>query len=195
VAQSRNWLPDPVGGIFWFGVDDADGCVYCPMYCGIRKIPESYATGNGSMVTWSENSAFWTFSQVNNWGYSRYDLIHPDVEKYQAELESRLLQETAIVDARAGILFARDQNGMKEYTTDYSVYTGNLVVSKWKEFYRYLFMKYMDGNVKQSKDRELIENGFGKGVPKKPSQPGYGKEWEKRMVEGTGDRLKEKESK
>ncbi len=44
VAQSRNWLPDAIGGIFWFGVDDADGCVYAPMYCGITEIPASYAT-------------------------------------------------------------------------------------------------------------------------------------------------------
>ena len=47
VAQSRAGLPDAFGGIFWFGVDDADGCVYAPMYCGISRIPESYAVGNG----------------------------------------------------------------------------------------------------------------------------------------------------
>ena len=47
VAQSRSWLPAPIGGIFWFGVDDTDGCVYAPMYCGIKKVPESYALGNG----------------------------------------------------------------------------------------------------------------------------------------------------
>ena len=23
VSQSRDWLPDPIGGILWFGVDDA----------------------------------------------------------------------------------------------------------------------------------------------------------------------------
>ena len=52
VTQSRNWLPDPLGGIFWFGVDDADGCVFAPIYCGIKEIPKSYAVGNGSMIQW-----------------------------------------------------------------------------------------------------------------------------------------------
>ncbi|MEI6455368.1 MAG: C69 family dipeptidase [bacterium] len=33
VAQSRSWLPDPVGGIFWFGVDDADGWLVAPVDC------------------------------------------------------------------------------------------------------------------------------------------------------------------
>ena len=190
VAQSRNWLPAPIGGIFWFGVDDADGCVYVPMYCGIKKVPESYVIGNGSMIRWSESSAYWTFSQVNNWGYGKYDYIHPEVEKYQAELEKRLIRETEIVDTKTQILYLEDLSMGRDYITDYSVYTGNLVVSKWKEFYHYLFMKYKDGNVMRSDGHELIENGYGKGVPKMPSQPGYGKEWERKMIEGTGERFK-----
>ncbi len=190
IAQSRSWMADPIGGIYWFGVDDADGCVYVPLYCGIRKIPQSYATGNGSMIAWSENSAFWTFNQVNNWSYTRYDLIHPEVEKYQAELEKRLLVETSIVDARATLLFRENPLSGIDYITDYSAYTGNLLVTKWKDFYHYLFMKFIDGNVKQANGFQLLDNGYGKGVPKKPSQPGYGPEWERRMVDGTGDRFK-----
>jgi len=190
VAQSRHWLPDPIGGIFWFGVDDADGCVFAPMYCGIREIPKSYAVGNGSMITWSETSVFWTFSLVNNWGYTRYDLIHPEVAKYQHELEARLIRETEIVDSKASVLYNENPLTGQDYVTDYSVYTGNLIQSKWQNFYHYLVMKYIDGNVKQSNGHELLENGYGRGVPKKPSQPGYGKDWERKMIEGTGDRFK-----
>jgi dipeptidase len=190
VAQSRDWLPAPVGGIFWFGVDDADGCVYAPMYCGISRIPESYAWGNGSMIRWSESSAFWAFSQVNNWAYSRYDLIHPEIEAYQRELETRMERETSIVDARASELYRGDPGAAIDYITDYSCFTGDNLVSHWTEFYRYLFMKYIDGNVKQSKGHELLDNGNDKGIPKKPSQPGYGKEWERRMIEGNRERFR-----
>ena len=195
VAQSRSWLPDPVGGIYWFGVDDADGCVYAPMYCGIREIPVSYVRGNGSMIAWSDNSAYWTFSQVNNWAYSRYDIIHPEIEKYQAELEKRLIKETEIVDAKATILYKENPATGFDYITDYSVYTGNLLVSKWDAFYHFLFMKYIDGNVKQTSGFQLLDNGNGKGVPKKPSQPGYGREWERRMIDQTGERFKVPETK
>jgi dipeptidase len=195
VAQSRSWLPDPIGGIFWFGVDDADGCVYAPMYCGIKEVPESYARGNGSMIRWSESSAYWTFSQVNNWAYSRYDLIHPEVEKYQAELEKRFIRETEIVDAKAGLLYRENPSSGLDYITDYSVFAGNMLVTQWNNFYHYLFMKYIDGNVKQTKGFQLLDNGYDKGVPKKPSQPGYGKEWERKMIENTGERFKVPETK
>lgn len=190
VAQSRGWLPSPVGGIFWFGVDDSDGCVYAPMYCGISSIPESYALGNGSMITWSETSAYWAFSQVNNWAYTRYNLIHPEIEQYQQQLESKFISEVNIIDKQASEKYNLNPASARDYITAYSVSTGDKLVNDWKVFYRYLFMKYIDGNVKNSEGRKLLDNGNGKNIPKAPSQPGYGKQWEKIMIQGTGDRLK-----
>ena len=189
VAQSRSWLPAQIGGIFWFGVDDADGCVYAPIYCGIKRIPESYAVGNGSMISWSETSAFWTFNQLNNWAYSRYNLIHPEIENYQAQLENQFATEVQVTDQQALAIFKQNPASASEYLTGYSVYTGNKLVADWKVFYQYLFMKYMDGNVKNSEGRKLLDNGNGKNIPKAPAQPGYGKNWERIMIQGTGDRL------
>lgn len=190
VAQSRSWLPAPIGGIFWFGVDDTDGCVYAPMYCGIQRVPESYALGNGSMISWSETSAFWTFNQVNNWAYSRYNVIHPEIEAYQSQLENQYTSEVKMVDQQAAELYKQNPSSALDYLTGYSVYTGNKLVADWKDFYHYLFMKYMDGNIKNTEGHKLLDNGNGKNIPKSPKQPGYGKAWERIMIQGTGDRLK-----
>lgn len=190
VAQSRNWLPDPIGGIFWFGVDDADGCVYSPMYCGINKIPDSYETGNGSMISWSETSAFWTFNQVNHWAYTRYNLIHPEIEAYQHILEQQYITGIKVTDTQASELYKQNPASACDYLTGYSVFTGNKLVNDWKRFYQYLFMKYIDGNVKYTEGFKLLDNGNSKNISKKPLQPGYGKEWERIMIQGTGDRLK-----
>ncbi|HWR99285.1 MAG TPA: C69 family dipeptidase, partial [Prolixibacteraceae bacterium] len=190
IAQSRKSLPDAIGGIFWFGVDDADGCVYAPMYCGIQSIPECFAIGNGSMITWSETSAYWTFSQLNNWAYSRYNMIHPEIEKYQSLLEGRFIKEVSETDKHANSLFSNDPKKAGEFLTAYSVTAGNQLVGEWKAFYQYLFMKYHDGNLKISEGMQLLDNGNGKNVPKRPLHPGYGKEWERSMIQGTGDRLK-----
>ncbi len=65
VAQCRSWLPDPVGGILWFGVDDTYYTVYTPMYCSITKAPSSFAVGNGDMMTYSETAAFWVFNEAD----------------------------------------------------------------------------------------------------------------------------------
>ena len=190
VAQSRNWLPAPIGGIFWFGVDDTDGCVYAPVYCGIQRVPESFALGNGSMISWSETSAFWTFNQVNNWAYSRYNLIHPEIEGYQAQIENQYANEVKMIDQQATELYRQNPASATDFLTSYSVYTGNKLAADWKTFYQYLFMKYMDGNMKVTEGRKLLDNGNGKNVPRRPLHPGYGKEWERLMIRGTGDRLK-----
>lgn len=195
IAQSRSWLPNAAGGIFWYGVDDADGCVYVPLYSSINKIPESYAIGNGSMISWSENSAYWTFSQVNQWAYSKYNYIHPEIEKYQEEIEKRFIDEVKMVDNISKELAIKGTEELKNYLTNYSVYSGNKLVADWKTFYQYLFMKYIDGNIKNSEGHRLLENGNGKNIPKMPAQPGYGKDWGKIMIIGTGDKLKSQEIK
>ncbi len=190
VAQSRKGLPDVIGGIFWFGVDDADGCVYTPMYCGIQRIPESFAIGNGSMITWSETSAYWTFSQMNNWAYTRYNMIHPEIEKLQQQIENQFVSEVSEVDKKAVELIGKDTSEVVDFLTNYSVMTGNKLVAEWKNFYHYLFMKYHDGNLKITEGQKIKDNGNGKNVPLKPLHPGYGKDWERSMIQGTGDRLK-----
>lgn len=79
VAQMRSWLPNPIGGIFWFGVNDAASTVYVPIYCGIERVPKCYAEGNGDMLTYSPNPAFWIFNRVAHFAYLRYDLIIQDI--------------------------------------------------------------------------------------------------------------------
>ncbi len=190
VAQSRKWLPAPIGGVFWFGVVDTDGSVYTPFYCGITEVPDSYKVGNGSMISWSETSAFWTFNQLTNWAYTRYNLIHPEIEKYQSKLESSFIDEVKMVDKLAEKYFNEDKESAIAYITQYSVYSGNKLVIDWKDFYHYLFMKYMDGNMKINEGCELKDNGNGKNIPPMPKQLGYGKDWEKKIILGNEDLLK-----
>lgn len=192
IAQSRSWMPDEAGGIYWFGVDDADGCVYLPVYCGVTGIPESYAVGNGSMITWSETSAFWTFNQMTNWVYTRYNVMHPEIERIQKVYEDNFKQMVAQTDSVFLMLHEQDSVQAVELITTFSQESGDQLVSDWKDFYHYMLMKYIDGNIKQCDDMMLRDNGNGKNIPPSPRQPGYGEEWNRIMIMGTGDRLKVK---
>jgi dipeptidase len=188
VAQSRSWLPDPVGGIFWFGVDDTYYTVYSPMYCGITKVPETFAVGNGDMMTFSDDAAFWVFNQVTNFAYTRTRLLIDDLQKKQSELENGFFAETVNVDKKAAELYKKSPDDAVKYLTEYSVKSGNNTVSQWKELYHFLFAKYMDGNVKE---RQPLPKNYKYVVPK-VSQPGYSEEWNRVIVKNTGDKLKTK---
>jgi len=183
VAQSRNWLPNAVGGINWFGVDDAASSVYFPMYCGSNRVPKSYAVGNGKMMDFTNKSAFWVFNQVSNFAYTRYNLIHPVIAKKQKSLEKKYYSFTKIIDIAAEGMFKADPKAAVEFITDFSCNQGNNLVTEWRGFYGDLFAEFMDGNVKV-KD--------GKKQNPKLDQPGYSKEFYKNIVKSTGDKLKVK---
>jgi dipeptidase len=189
VAQSRSWLPDPVGGILWFGVDDTYYTVYTPMYCGITKVPETFAVGNGDMMTFSDNAAFWVFNQVTNFAYSRTSLMIGDLQNKQSALENRYITETASVDKSAEVLYKKNPEEAVSYLTEYSVKSGNNTVTEWKDLYKFLFTKYMDGNVKEKRE---VPQGYKYYTPK-VTQPGYSEEWNRVIVKSTGDKLKVKE--
>jgi len=190
VTESRNWLPDWIGGIFWFGVDDAATTVYNPMYCGIDRVPEPFREGNGDMITYSETSAFWAFNFVSNFCYLRYDLMSPDVKKVQAELETKYINSKEAVDKAASELYSKDPKLAREFLTDYSVSVGDLTFKRWKELGHYLLVKYIDGNVKQEKDGKFIYNGFGGSIPTEPDHLGYPEWWYEKIVEKDGEKLK-----
>lgn len=190
VAQSRSQYPDPIGGIFWFGVDDTFTTVFNPMYCGITKVPHSYAEGNGSMLKYSSTSAFWAFSFVANWAYTRYSYMIKDIQKVQRELELKYTDETVNkIDKAALALYKTDQSKARAYLTNYSVKTGDATVSRWKELGEYLLVKYIDGNIKKEKDGKFEDNGTGQAVM--PSQPGYPEWWLKEIVRENGDVIKQ----
>ena len=187
IAQSRSWLPSPVGGIIWFGVDDTFYTVYTPMYCGMTKVPETFAVGNGDMMTFSDNSAFWVFNQVTNFAYTRTRLVLPDLQAKQKELEDKYVAEIADVDKTAAALYANDQAAAVQYVTDYSVNAGNNTVKEWKDLYKFLFVKFVDGNVKES---QPVPKGYNRVNPKL-SQPGYGEDWNRFIIKATGDKFLE----
>jgi len=189
VTQSRSWLPNPIGGILWFGVDDAYSTCYAPMYCGITEIPECFKVGNGDMLTFSETSAFWTFNVVSNFTYLRYDAMIPDVLKVQKSLEDKFVAYTPSVDMAAQSLWNSGKKSESlQFLTDYSVNQANGMTGEWKKLSQYLFVKFIDGNIKKEKDGSFERTETG--MPPSPNQPGYPDWWKKVIVDGTGDHLK-----
>lgn len=191
IAQMRSWLPNAIGGIFWFGVDDAASTVYVPIYCAISRVPEAYAEGNGDMLKYSETSAFWAFNRVSNFAYLRYNVIMPDVLKVQSALETKFAKYTPAVDAAALKLYDSDPALAVEFLTDYSVNTANTTVKTWIDLSNWLLVKYIDGNVKKEQDGRFIRNPYG--FPVSPSHPQYSNEWLETVVKSTGSKFLELE--
>lgn len=183
VSQSRSWLPDPVGGILWFGVDDTYSTVYTPMYCGITEVPWAFAVGNGSLMEFSDEAAFWIFNQVSNYAYTRFNLMEPFIVEKQQELEKMYAAEVKEIDEKAMAL--KKDEDVLALLTDYSKEAGQNTFTEWKQLYQFLFTRFMDGNVKSP--AEVPENYLY--VNPNLEQPGYSDFWYKKVVEESGDKF------
>lgn len=184
VSQSRNWLPDPVGGILWFGVDDTYSTVYTPLYCGMEKPPHVFEVGNGTMMDYSETSAFWLFNQVSNYAYTRYDMMIPFIQEKQMQLETAYVEKVAKIDEKAKAI--EDEKERAMFLTEFSLKASQHTFDEWKTLYHFLFTRFMDGNVKSK--AEVPENY--KYVNPNIEYPGYGENWYKKIIEETGDKFK-----
>ncbi len=190
VAQARSYLPDEVGGIFWFGVDDASTSALTPIYTSSLRAPECFREGNGDMMTYSPTAAFWIFNRVSNFAYLRYDNISPDIIKAVDEHELTALERIPAIDAAALALLKDSPEKAREFLTDYSVNTAQQLFNKWVELDRYLLVKYIDGNTKKERAPGcFLDNGYSKKIPASPAWPGYSERWKRAVKEEAGERL------
>jgi len=185
VSQSRKWLPNSIGGLLWFGVDDTGSTVYCPMYASMTTVPNCFAVGNGSIMEFSETAAFWIFNQVSNFAYTRYNIIHSEVDTKQKALEDKFQNCIKAVDYAAQQLYTENEHSAIDYLTDFSVNTAERLVKEWKDFYKYLFIKYMDGNIKT---QQAVPSGY-KYFSPKVEWPGYDEKWMRAVVNEVGEKL------
>ena len=188
VAQCRSWLPNKLGGVIWFGVDDTYSTCYCPVYCGCTQVPVCFEEGNGSMSRYSETAAFWLFNRVSNFCYLRYDSMIVDVRQVQQELETDFVRDE-IAHAKR---WAQEDNErrlvgeLNHFTNE----RAERMMRRWKELDQMLLMKYIDGNIK------TVENGHIKttptGVVTGIKQPPYPAWFYRQIVDDKGEILQER---
>ncbi len=175
VSQSRAWLPGPIGGLQWFGVDDTYSTVYVPIYAGLRRAPPSFAPGVASLHRFSWQSAFWVFNWVANFAYGRYQDIIRDIQVVQRELEGDFFARQPEIEAAAQKLYAESPELARDYLTAYSTEQAERTVNRWRALGEALLVKYVDGNVKDEKGQV--------------THPRYPDDWYARIVADRGAEL------
>lgn len=189
IAQTRNWLPNQIGGIIWFGVDDTNSTVYTPFYCSITEVPIEFRQGNGDMLTYSDNAAFWVFNRLAHFKYLFYDRVIGDIQKVQNELENSYQEQVKNIDNQALQLLKNNKvDEAVSMLTGFSSKSGANTVARWKELDNYLLVKYLDSNIKQEENGKFKRNQWG--YPARPQQPGYHDSWKKAVIEESGERFR-----
>ncbi|MDR0390367.1 MAG: C69 family dipeptidase [Planctomycetaceae bacterium] len=146
VTQSRSHLPDPIGGILWYGVDDSFLTCYFPLYCGISDLPKSFTIGSIREFSW--DSTWWVTNLLSNYANLKYSVIAPDIIAVQKELETKFFTLQKPVEKTAAEIFKTNPELTKQYLTDYSISQAELVAARWKKLATDTFTKHNDGYVR-----------------------------------------------
>ena len=191
VGQARNWLPDIIGGIFWFAVDDAGTSPITPVYSSSTEISEHYALGNGSMIEYSPTSMFWLTNRIAQFAYLRYDEIGAEVVAAVRAHEHEMVAKIASSDAQAILFYKKSPRRAVKYLTSFSINEANALFDKWNNFDKYLLVKYIDGNTKrQDENGAFITNGHSATIPPTPIQKGYNERFKRAIVNEIGGKIK-----
>lgn len=220
VGQSRGNYPDVLGGIIWFGTDDAATSYVTPIYTNSEIVPECFREGNGDMLTYSSTSSFWLNNRVANACYKMYNYMAPFVREHIDRFENSQISEgVPQTDAKALELY-NDIAGkemkkqskknpdydpmtdtgdaflqVKQYLTSYSVSTADAIFSAWKKMEETLLVKFIDGNVKaQNEDGTFVHSPESEGIPDGLTQPGYTEYWKEAVAHFHGDVVKKVEA-
>lgn len=178
VSQLRSWLPREIGGITWFGNDDANMVAYTPVYCNNTVVPECYNTPGADAVTFSDKNAFWVCNWVSNMVYPRYSQLFPELQAVRDSLEADYFARQAEVEKHALELYGSDKAAAVAYLNAYSNDKAQQMLAHWRDLATLIIVKYNDMAVKRTKDGKFTRY---------VDRPGYPEAFAKKLVKETGD--------
>lgn len=187
VSQMRSEMNSAIGGVLWFGTDDANTTVFTPVYCCVDKVPVCYDQKTADGVTFDWRCSFWVFNWVANMVYPRYSQMIEDVRSVQHRLENSFLKSQADIEHRAQELYAQNPTEARKYLTNYTVACAEQALKEWRKLGEYLIVKYNDMVVKKvNKDGSFKLTPTGLCAP--VERPGYPEHFNQKVVKEAGDR-------
>ena len=186
IAQLRADMPNEVGGVLWWGNDEANMIAYVPVYCCATQAPACFADPQASDVNFSWNSAFWVCNWVANMTYPRYQQVFPAVEQKREEIENVFLAKQASIEQIAINELQRDKQQGIAFLTTYSSVAGETMLNEWKKLGEYIIVKYNDMVVKKETNGKFDLTPDGIATP--PQRDGFPAKYRKEIIERTGDK-------
>lgn len=178
VAQLRSWLPREIGGVLWFGNDDANMVAYTPIYCGNTVQPTCYNTKGADAVTFSSENAFWICNMVSNMVYPRYSQLFPELKVVRDSLEASYFASQETFEKKVESVYNNDHASALAMLNNYSNDKAAQMLECWKHLATRIIVKYNDMAVKKEKNGKLLQS---------VKRPGFPQQYARKIVKETGD--------
>ena len=144
IAQLRNWLPWPAGGLLWVSLGRPDCHSYLPWYVALDSIPEVYFNASGisdpqtaletqfnptkKTFNYDPRSAFWIYNELENIIDMDYYHSMEQVRPLRNSIENRIIEFQGDFESSLLRLWKKDPEstglycrGLLESATDESL--------------------------------------------------------------------------
>ncbi len=140
ITQSRGWLPDPIGGLVWFGWDNPAMTTFVPLYCGIYDLPDTWKLSGRQ--AFDRDCAWWGFNRVADLSAQKWGYMRADVDSVRTLFEKEAFGAIQGVDDKALALYATSPKKARKYLTRYSMGFADRVTSAYWDLGDFLWWKY-----------------------------------------------------
>ena len=132
VIQLRDWLPDEIGGICWFSVDNPAESPRVPIFCGTDRLPALY--DRCGQKGYDDRAILWKYRKANklatvSWGRTR-KLIEDNVRYY----ENKVMEDLPSLENQVKQLKkSDDQEAIRRLLNGYTADIMGSSVAKWAD--------------------------------------------------------------
>ena len=125
IIQCRGWLPDEIGALCWFALDNVASSIYVPIYANVTDLPSEYKT-DGRETGFSRSSAWWCFNRLGTLTAQRWGDMHKVVDAVWNPMQEQFFKDQLATDKMAIALYnKKDRAGAIKTLTEFTNKCGN----------------------------------------------------------------------
>lgn len=119
ITQSRDWLPDEIGGVVWLAWDNVATSIYTPIYSNITEVNKYFKTP-GRINGYTYDSSWWAFNRLGTLAAQRWGDMRHDVRAVWDPMQEELFGNQKEFEARVLELLKTDRDAAIKMMTDYT---------------------------------------------------------------------------
>lgn len=142
IIQSRSWLPNEIGGLLWFALDNVASSVYVPIYCCATKLPATYET-DARITGFSRQAAWWAFNRLGTIAAQRWGTFRKEIDKTWRPFQKELLDNQSVIEQKAQAVYNEKKPAKAiDILTRYTIEQGDKAVNMAWDLGDYIWTKY-----------------------------------------------------
>ncbi|MBO4645913.1 MAG: C69 family dipeptidase [Bacteroidales bacterium] len=119
ILQCRADLPDEVGALCWFALDNVASSIYVPIYANVTELPVEYQTC-GRETGFSRNAAWWGFNRLGTIACQRWGDMHPVIDAVWNPMQQDFFNQQKEIESKATEMLKKSPEEAKAFLTNYT---------------------------------------------------------------------------